>query len=116
MGEGIRRRRGDAAPRRCPIRPPADAARLRRATAEELEVRAGAVMAARTFPGSHPVRAAAHQVDQSAERKRSMSRATEVRPFRVDVPEEELVDLRRRLSATRWPQRETVVDASQGVQ
>ncbi|MFD1519231.1 epoxide hydrolase family protein [Pseudonocardia yunnanensis] len=64
----------------------------------------------------HPVRAAAHQVDQSAERKRSMSRATEVRPFRVDVPEEELVDLRRRLSATRWPQRETVVDASQGVQ
>ncbi|GAA3047725.1 epoxide hydrolase [Pseudonocardia yunnanensis] len=45
-----------------------------------------------------------------------MSRATEVRPFRVDVPEEELVDLRRRLSATRWPQRETVVDASQGVQ
>ncbi|WP_433288815.1 epoxide hydrolase family protein [Pseudonocardia sp. CA-142604] len=45
-----------------------------------------------------------------------MSSATEVRPFRVDVPEEELVDLRRRLSATRWPERETVVDASQGVQ
>jgi pimeloyl-ACP methyl ester carboxylesterase len=45
-----------------------------------------------------------------------VSSATEVRPFRVDVPEEELVDLRRRLSATRWPERETVVDASQGVQ
>ena len=28
---------------------------------------------------------------------------TEVRPFRIDVPEEELVDLRRRGTATRWP-------------
>jgi pimeloyl-ACP methyl ester carboxylesterase len=40
----------------------------------------------------------------------------EVRPFRVDVPEEELVDLRRRIAATRWPERETVADQSQGVQ
>ena len=45
----------------------------------------------------------------------SMDR-TEVRPFRIDVPEEELVDLRRRILATRWPERETVADASQGVQ
>jgi Epoxide hydrolase N terminus len=41
---------------------------------------------------------------------------TEIRPFHVDVPEEELADLRRRLAATRWPQRETVADESQGVQ
>jgi hypothetical protein len=39
----------------------------------------------------------------------------EVRPFRIDVPEEELVDLRRRILATRWPERETVADESQGV-
>jgi pimeloyl-ACP methyl ester carboxylesterase len=39
-----------------------------------------------------------------------------VRPFRIDVPEEDLVDLRRRIAATRWPEMETVADASQGVQ
>src|SRR3712207_4965695 len=38
-----------------------------------------------------------------------------VRPFSIDVPEEELVDLRRRIEATRWPERETVADVSQGV-
>jgi pimeloyl-ACP methyl ester carboxylesterase len=39
-----------------------------------------------------------------------------VRPFQVKVPDEALVDLRRRLAATRWPDRETVTDESQGVQ
>jgi pimeloyl-ACP methyl ester carboxylesterase len=39
-----------------------------------------------------------------------------IRPFRINVPEEALVDLRRRLAATRWPDRETVADQSQGVQ
>ena len=39
-----------------------------------------------------------------------------VRPFRVDVPEAELADLRRRIAATRWPERETVSDQTQGVQ
>jgi pimeloyl-ACP methyl ester carboxylesterase len=39
-----------------------------------------------------------------------------VRPFRVHVPEHDLVDLRRRLAATRWPDREIVADQSQGVQ
>jgi pimeloyl-ACP methyl ester carboxylesterase len=38
-----------------------------------------------------------------------------IRPFRVDVPEADLADLRRRLSATRLPDRETVTDFSQGV-
>lgn len=38
-----------------------------------------------------------------------------VRPFRVRVPEEQLVDLRRRIAATRWPDKETVDDESQGV-
>src|SRR5918911_60130 len=40
---------------------------------------------------------------------------TEVRPFRIDVPEEKLVDLRRRIEATQWPEKETVPDESQGV-
>jgi len=39
----------------------------------------------------------------------------EVRPFRVAIPEEALTDLRRRIQATRWPDRETVTDQSQGV-
>jgi pimeloyl-ACP methyl ester carboxylesterase len=39
-----------------------------------------------------------------------------IRPFRVDVPEEALVDLRKRVAATKWPERETVSDATQGVQ
>ena len=38
-----------------------------------------------------------------------------IRPFRVDVPDADLVGLRRRLLATRWPERETVTDQSQGV-
>src|SRR5688500_18646914 len=41
--------------------------------------------------------------------------ANEIRPFHVDVPEEELADLRRRIAATRWPEKETVADQSQGV-
>jgi len=39
-----------------------------------------------------------------------------IRPFRVNVPDADLADLRRRLLATRWPDRETVSDRSQGVQ
>jgi pimeloyl-ACP methyl ester carboxylesterase len=39
-----------------------------------------------------------------------------IRPFHVNVPERDLVDLRRRVLATRWPARETVADQSQGVQ
>jgi pimeloyl-ACP methyl ester carboxylesterase len=37
-----------------------------------------------------------------------------IRPFHIDVPEEELVDLRERIAATRWPEKETVDDQSQG--
>src|ERR671924_1649613 len=42
--------------------------------------------------------------------------ATEIRPFHVDVPEEDLDDLRQRVAATRWPSKELVGDRSQGVQ
>jgi pimeloyl-ACP methyl ester carboxylesterase len=46
----------------------------------------------------------------------SVETAVEIRPFKVDVPEEALDDLRRRLAATRWPEKETVGDEMQGVQ
>jgi pimeloyl-ACP methyl ester carboxylesterase len=39
-----------------------------------------------------------------------------IRPFTVSVPEAELTELRRRVNATKWPERETVTDATQGVQ
>jgi pimeloyl-ACP methyl ester carboxylesterase len=41
---------------------------------------------------------------------------TAIRPFRVNVPEAELADLKRRIGTTRWPEKETVTDATQGVQ
>ncbi len=40
----------------------------------------------------------------------------DIRPFKALIPEEQLVDLRRRLAATRWPDKETVADQSQGAQ
>src|SRR5215217_4454906 len=45
----------------------------------------------------------------------SMARAA-VSPFRIDVPQEDLDNLRRRIAATQWPEKETVADESQGVQ
>ena len=45
----------------------------------------------------------------------TVNAATGVRPFTVDVPEEKLADLRRRITATQWPEKETVADHSQGV-
>ncbi|RAO24511.1 Microsomal epoxide hydrolase [Micromonospora noduli] len=45
-----------------------------------------------------------------------MSNDSEIRPFRLDTPEDVIADLRRRIAATRWPTRELVTDRSQGVQ
>ena len=42
--------------------------------------------------------------------------STDVRPFRLDIPEEKLDDLRKRIRATRWPSKELAADRSQGVQ
>jgi pimeloyl-ACP methyl ester carboxylesterase len=61
-------------------------------------------IAAASASGLVPVNAAAPVADDKA-----------IRPFRVKVPEEQLVDLRRRVKATRWPDKETVADDSQGV-
>jgi hypothetical protein len=40
---------------------------------------------------------------------------TTIRPFTIRFPDAELAELRRRVQATRWPERETVTDDSQGV-
>jgi len=45
----------------------------------------------------------------------TLAAAVEIRPFHVDIPDEALEDLRRRISATNWPEKETVADHSQGV-
>src|SRR5512133_4026229 len=41
---------------------------------------------------------------------------TDIRPFHVEIPEEQIDDLRRRIAGTRWPSKELVADRSQGVQ
>jgi pimeloyl-ACP methyl ester carboxylesterase len=58
-----------------------------------------------TVVGAVPEPRTAQEADRSA-----------IRPFEVHVPEEELVELRGRIAATRWPSRELVTDRSQGVQ
>src|SRR5262245_30875630 len=58
-------------------------------------------------------------VTQATATPRSNKQAADkdtIRPFRVNVQEADLTELRRRIQATRWPDRETVPDASQGVQ
>jgi pimeloyl-ACP methyl ester carboxylesterase len=49
------------------------------------------------------------------ERTAFAAESSTIRPFHISVPEEQLVELRRRIAATRWPDRETVADASQGI-
>ena len=44
------------------------------------------------------------------------SEKPDIRPFHVSFPDSDLAELRRRIKATRWPERETVADGSQGVQ
>jgi pimeloyl-ACP methyl ester carboxylesterase len=53
---------------------------------------------------------------QSSATQRSSEQADAIRPFHVNVAEAELSELRRRINATKWPERETVTDGTQGVQ
>jgi pimeloyl-ACP methyl ester carboxylesterase len=53
---------------------------------------------------------------RAAPAKAASEKTDAIRPFTIHVPEETIVDLRRRLAETRWPDRETVSDQSQGVQ
>ena len=52
---------------------------------------------------------------QKAEQPGLRKPAPAVRPFRVHFPDEALSDMKRRIAATRWPDKETVADTSQGV-
>ncbi|HEV8378822.1 MAG TPA: epoxide hydrolase [Tepidisphaeraceae bacterium] len=52
---------------------------------------------------------------EQAGQSRTVDEDKSVRPFRVNISEEALTDLRRRIAATRWPEKETVTDQSQGV-
>jgi pimeloyl-ACP methyl ester carboxylesterase len=73
---------------------------VRTATRRDLLVATAAAGAAGLVPGA----------------LRAMAADAPIRPFRIQVPEEALVDLRKRIAATRWPDRETVNDRTQGVQ
>ena len=55
-------------------------------------------------------------MSQSSATQRGSEQADAIRPFQVSFPEAELNELRRRINATKWPERETVADATQGVQ
>jgi len=82
----------------------------------------------RTFVGVAAATAAASTLSLpslvQAERSSTMNAAvqpkvgagTAIRPFHVNFPESDLAELRKRINATRWPERETVEDATQGVQ
>jgi pimeloyl-ACP methyl ester carboxylesterase len=60
--------------------------------------------------------AAAATINLLPENATAATEDAAIRPFRVNVPDEQLADLRRRIAATRWPDRETVNNESQGVQ
>jgi pimeloyl-ACP methyl ester carboxylesterase len=53
---------------------------------------------------------------ESIATQRASEQADAIRPFQMNFPEAELTELRRRVNATKWPERETVTDATQGVQ
>ena len=67
----------------------------------------------RTFLASS---AAASVSELLAEKAHAATESNAIRPFHIKVPEEQIVDLRRRINATKWPDRETVPDQSQGPQ
>src|SRR5438128_11787132 len=52
----------------------------------------------------------------ATQRGRRQAEKDAIRPFQANFPETELTELRRRINATKWPERETVADATQGVQ
>ena len=69
------------------------------------------------FPDRREVLAASAALAASGLLSAQAAAATDaIRPLQINVPKNQLVDLRRRLAATRWPDRETVADESQGVQ
>jgi pimeloyl-ACP methyl ester carboxylesterase len=68
----------------------------------------------RTLFGKH--KSMTDVMPEVAPRKRGENPPPDIRPFHVSFPDSDLAELRRRIKATRWPEREIVADASQGVQ
>ena len=56
---------------------------------------------------------ATETMTQTSAEQRSSDQADAIRPFHANFPEAELTELRRRINATKWPERETVTDASE---
>ena len=69
-----------------------------------------------TTPQSVTTNGATPIVSSVPEKERAVAADTSIRPYRIHVSQEALTDLRRRVNATRWPDKETVADRSQGAQ
>ena len=63
-----------------------------------------------------PARGSQPRPGRSGTEAKASIKDNAVRPFHINIPEDALADLRRRVLATRWPDKETVTDQSQGVQ
>src|SRR5688572_5637408 len=68
-----------------------------------------------TAPATEPMKTSQPDTRRSAGRPRATASDTAIRPFRFRAEDSELAELRRRIVATRWPEKETVADQSQGV-
>lgn len=67
-------------------------------------------------PPAHVLAQQAAQINAKTQVVEKAIADSAIRPFRVHVPQEAIIDLRRRIATTRWPDKETVADQSQGVQ
>ncbi|MFG2045721.1 alpha/beta fold hydrolase [Dactylosporangium sp. NPDC048998] len=82
-----------------------------------LGVAAGAVVATQLgIPGQAQATAPAGALPVRSASSGSVKQTNGVRPFRIEVPQKEINELRQRVKMTRWPDKETVADRSQGVQ
>ena len=81
-----------------------------------------AISAAAVFPpvtsalDPHPAPRETVTIAQAATASRAPASDPSIRPFRAHFPDEALTDMKRRIAATRWPDKETVADDSQGVE
>jgi hypothetical protein len=62
------------------------------------------------------IRAASGSLRQGGAMSTTVDTTTEIPPFRIEIPDEQIDNLRQRVAATRWPTKELVPDRSQGVQ
>ena len=100
-----------------PTPPHTGAAPIRRARVRASRVRLCALglAACLSVPAPAPAQAPPASYAAGTQAQRATDGDDAIRPFQVHVPDSALADLRRRIAATRWPERETVGDPSQGV-